>query len=65
MGAILLYRKLRPYTVKNFDYIAVQNFLKSKAFQKCTWLKKSGYAPRFRHRRSGEAYPLFLFDLFL
>jgi len=33
----------------------VQNFLKSKAFQKCTWLKKSGYAPRFRHRRSGEA----------
>ncbi|MDY5626815.1 MAG: DUF6100 family protein, partial [Clostridia bacterium] len=30
--------------------------MKSKfAFQKCTWLKKSEFAPRFRRRRCGEA----------
>jgi hypothetical protein len=30
----LLYRKQRFYKAKNFDYIAVQNFLKSYVFQK-------------------------------
>ena len=51
---ILLYRKLRSYTVK-YNYIAVQIFLKSYAFQKCTWLKKSDNAPHSRRRRCGEA----------
>jgi len=51
----LLYRKFHFYTVKNNDYIAVQNFMKSKAFQKCTWLKKSDNAPHFRRRRCGGA----------
>ena len=57
MGSVifLLYRKLRSYKVKKFDYIAVQNFLKSIAFQKCTWHKKSDIAPHFRRRRCGEA----------
>ena len=60
--AFLLYRNLRSYTVKNFDYIAVQNFLKSCAFQKCTWLKKSDNAPHFRSQ-SGAAKPLFLCEI--
>ena len=33
----------------------MQNFLKSIAFQKCTWHKKSDIAPHFRRRRCGEA----------
>jgi len=53
--AFLLYRKLRSYTVKNLLYCRA-NFLKSKfAFQKCTWLKKSEFAPHSRRRRCGEA----------
>jgi len=54
-GGFFLYRKLRPYAVKTLDYIAVQNFLKSFTFQKCTWLKKSDIAPHFSLRRCGEA----------
>jgi len=61
--AFLLYRKLRPYTVKNFDYIAVQIFLKALAFKKCSRLVKSEFAPHFRRRRCGEA--AFLVSLFV
>ena len=52
----LLYRKLRSYTIKILSYCRAKFFEKQKiAFQKCTWLKKSEFAPRFRRRRCGEA----------
>ncbi len=55
-SAFLLYRKLRFYTVKNLLYCRAKFFEKQKiAFQKCTWLKKSEFAPHVRRRRCGEA----------
>ena len=53
---LYLYRKLRSYTIKILSYCRAKFFEKQKiAFQKCTWLKKSEFAPRFRRRRCGEA----------
>ena len=52
----LFYRKLRSYTIKILSYCRAKFFEKQKiAFQKCTWLKKSEFAPHVRRRRSGVA----------
>lgn len=50
-NAFLLYRKLRSYTIKILSYCRAKFFEKQKiAFQKCTWLKKSEFAPHVRRR---------------
>ncbi len=47
----LLYRELRSYTIKILSYCRAKFFEKQKiAFQKCTWLKKSEFAPHVRRR---------------